>query len=970
MASTDTEAPSRYIVGIDLGTTNSAVAYVDTLEEPPRVRTFAVPQLIAPGQVEARDTLPSFHYEAAIGEFAAGALALPWNAGEGRYVVGFLARDAGELSPGRLISSAKSWLSHAGIDRSAELLPWHGAEDVARLSPVEAGSRYVGHIRDAWNHLFPAEPLAGQDVVLTLPASFDEVARELTVKAAQRAGLPRVVLVEEPQAAFYAWIDAHGTDWEGTVRPGQKILVCDIGGGTTDFTLIRVRGDAGGDGFAAENASRQTHEPRRIQFHRVAVGEHLILGGDNLDLALAHHVERRLMGDGKLPPRQWSTLVQSCRRVKETLLSATPPERMTLNIAGSGSRLIGGGTQVELTREETRQVLIEGFLPRVGLDDKPAARRSGFQEFGLPYAADAAMTRYLAVFLTAHRHAEAPVPSTSPPVPRPSSLDPRPLTDPARPDIVLFNGGFFESPLLRERLLEVLCSWFTDEPGWRPLVLENVRLDQAVARGAAYYGLVRRGRGVRIAAGLARSYYIGVEAEGNSAALCLAPAGIEEGQEVELPGRAFSLRIREPVEFPLYVSSTRLTDRPGALVPVDREQLTPLPPVRTVLTAGKKGAAAETLAVTLHARLTEIGTLDVWCRETAGERSWRLQFDVRSTTQTDVAAHQAAAEAEGFVDEGAFAAAGELLRESFGLGASAAPQRAEGLVKALEQTLGMRRAEWPSSLLRRMWELLFELEQGRAKSAVHEARWLYLVGFSLRPGYGLAVDDWRVAQTWRLFQARKLLFGAPMCRVEWLILWRRIAGGLTAGQQRSLADPLVAALRPPLGRKSGGARGRAEGTAGHEAAETWRLLGALELLGTAAKVELGGLLLPVIERERTAALRDAQVWAVGRLGARVPMYAPLNVVPPPDAVRPWLRTLMADRQPTPAVLFAVMQLARRTGDRYRDLPDDAREDAAAWLSGHAAGEHLVELVRGGGELEAAERGQMFGESLPRGLRLV
>ena len=302
------------------------------------------------------------------------------------------AREQGAVAPGRLISSAKSWLCHSGVDRLADLLPWHGAPDVDRLSPVAASGRYLAHIHAAWNHRFPRKPLEEQEIVLTLPASFDEVARELTVKAAAAAGLPRVVLIEEPQAAIYQWINAHRANWEQLVRAGQKILICDIGGGTSDFTLIHVGLDRQG----------------KTQFHRIAVGEHLILGGDNLDLALAHHVERKLVGDGKLEPRQWSVLVQRARQVKETLLDERPPERFTINLPGAGSRLIGGAIQVELTRDEVQRLLIDGFFPFVQLDERPVARRSGFQEFGLPYAADAAITRYLATFLTAHRFTVAP----------------------------------------------------------------------------------------------------------------------------------------------------------------------------------------------------------------------------------------------------------------------------------------------------------------------------------------------------------------------------------------------------------------------------------------------------------------------------------------------------------------------------------------------------------------------------------
>ncbi len=928
---------SRYLVGIDLGTTNSAVAYVDT-SQPPMVRTFAAAQLVAPAEVEARETLPSFHYEAAAGEFAAGALALPWSERDRNYAVGFFARDHGASVPGRLIASAKSWLCHPGVDRTAQLLPWHGVPEVERLSPVEASARYLEHIRAAWDHRFPSDRLAEQDVVLTLPASFDEVARELTVRAARLAGLPRVVLIEEPQAAFYAWIDAQGEHWQEQVSPGQTILVCDIGGGTSDFTLIRVRsGEAG-----------------KVRFHRVAVGEHLILGGDNLDLALAHAIERKLTGEGKLEPRQWAVLVRTCRRVKETLLGEDAPERLTVNLPGSGARLIGGGLQVEVTREEVEQLLLEGFLPRAALDDQPAARRSGFQEFGLPFAADPAITKYLAAFLSAHRQAAL-------------DSDAAGDHDPARPDLVLFNGGFFASPMLRGRLLEVLSSWFgCDDQRWQPRLLENARLDLAVAHGAAYYGLVRRGLGVRISAGLARTYYIGVEsANGPPSAICLLPAGAEEGAEVELTARRFELAIRQPVEFPIYVSSTRLTDRPGDLLPVDAEQMTALPPIRTVLEAGKKGPSGF-VTVELHARLTEIGTLDLWCGEADGRRTWRLQFDVRAATQTDREAHRGTGEAEGVFDEAVAEACRQVIRGIFAPSkkADGAPPPAS-LVKQLEKVTEIKRRDWPMTLLRSFWETLVEVESGRRRSAEHELRWLYLLGFSLRPGYGLAVDDWRVAHTWKLLQGKRA-HHTPACRVEWQILWRRIAGGLNAGQQRSLAEPLLAALRPANRPKL---RKPELGASSHEAAEAWRLLGSLELLPVPVKVELGDLLLPLAEREKIGAVRDAALWALGRLGARVPMYGPLNAVVPAEVAARWLVHLIDAALPEEAIAFSMVQLARRTGDRYRDLHETTRQRALAWLDRRGAPAHYRELVAVGGALEEAEAGLMFGESLPRGLRL-
>ena len=844
---TDREAPSRYVVGIDLGTTNSAVAFVDMQQLPRQLRTLEIPQVVAPFQIEGLETLPSFHYQTTPTEAETGALRLPWSDSHPSYAVGEFAREEGITKPGRLIASAKSWLSHSGVDRTAELLPWQGDADVDRLSPVEASSRYLQHVRAAWDHKFPQHLLAEQDVVLTLPASFDEVARELTVDAARRAGLARVTLIEEPQAAFYAWLQRHEDDWQQQIAPGQKILVCDIGGGTSDFTLIRVRpSEATGD----------------VQFHRIAVGEHLILGGDNLDLALARHIERRLAGGDKLAERQWDTLVRTARRVKETLLSSDAPESLTVNLPAAGSKVIGGGLQVEVSRTEVQQLLVEGFLPRVALTDKPARRQSGFQDFGLPYAADPAMTRYLAAFLVAHRFTGHDSPN--------HEWQARQQPDPARPDVVLFNGGFFASPVLRARLLAVLTSWFStaDEP-WMPLVLDNPRLDLAVAQGAAYYGMVRRGEGVRIAATLARSYYIAVAGD-TPQAVCLAPGNAAAGQDYEIHDRSFSLTLAEPVEFPLYVSSTRLVDPPGAVVEVDLEELTPLPPIRTVLHAGHK-RQPQTVRVRLHAHLSEIGTLELSCREVDGSRRWRLQFDVRSTTQTDVAAHQSNTEREGFVDEAQIAACRELIERVFGPASDEQPGK---LMKGLAEILGMGRHRWPTSVLRRMWEMLMEVETGRRKSPAHEARWLNLLGFALRPGYGFAVDDWRVAQTWRAGQwenrvpslaKRSTRVVATHCgrHEPWATTGPRRAqpaGGSRAAPalRRRQANGRCAALGPGAISRSMATIGLTRAAAGRDQNRTGRYAGGIAPETKASEVALDDVLDVGPPRTKSSAVRTAE----------------------------------------------------------------------------------------------------------------
>jgi molecular chaperone DnaK (HSP70) len=929
------ELPSRYVVGIDLGTTNSAVCYVDCQQRPWKVHVLEIPQLVAPGQTEQRDTLPSFHYQPPT----------PESRSPTPYIVGFMARDHGAATPGRLISSAKSWLCHSGVDRTADLLPWHAASDVERISPVEGSSRYLAHIRRTWNERFKSEPLEQQDIVLTLPASFDEIARELTIEAAARSGLPKVVLIEEPQAAFYAWIYKHQDNWESLVSPGQKILVCDIGGGTTDFTLIRVRRAADG----------------KVQFHRVAVGDHLLLGGDNMDLALARHLEARLVASSKLQPKQWETLLRLSRAAKEKFLTDNAPDQLTVTLPGSGSHLIGGSLSTKVTRKEVHELIADGFMPRVPVSEKPAARRSGFQEFGLPFAADAAITRYLAAFLTAHRHAGEEQTG--------DRKQETGIGDPARPDIVLFNGGVFESAILRDRLIETLQNWFPPAP----VILDNDRLDLAVARGAAYYGMVRRGEGVKIAASLARTYYIGIEShhsgenlEGTThQALCLVPGNAEPGQTIELADRQFDLLVSEPVEFPLFTSSVRLTDRAGELVNFDSEEMTALPPIRTALKTRSRRERG-TVPVRLNAKLTEIGTLELWCSEIGGGRTWRLQFDVRSATQTNVTAHESEAESEGFVDEETSAACRAVLESVFGTAGTTPPNL---LMNNLAEAIGNERDEWPTSLLRRIWEMLIDFEPGRRKSSAHEARWLNLLGYALRPGYGLAVDDWRVSETWKTVQG-KLAHSAATSRTESLILWRRIAGGLSGGQQRALAQPLLASVRTLHKRFTGGGKATDPTWSPHEGLEVLRLLGSLELLAAETKVEIGRMLLDLTLRKKLQTIRPAMLWALGRIGAREPAYGPLNAVVPPPEAADWISKLLAvEGNPDSMLPFAVVNIARRTHDRFRDVDQNCRDRVLEWLDRSGGSEHAKHLIREGGQLDREEQGQVFGEALPKGLRL-
>ncbi|HEV7282241.1 MAG TPA: Hsp70 family protein [Pirellulaceae bacterium] len=976
-------APSRYVVGIDLGTTNSALAYVDTEASDRVVRTLAIAQLVDAGKVAAPQSLPSFLYlpEPAVGE---EALRLPWSQGPlAREVIGAWARDRAAQVPGRVVVSAKSWLCHAGVNRTAPLLPWQGAEDAPRLSPVEASSRYLAHLAAAWNEEFRNYPLAEQDVTLTLPASFDEAARELTIEAAAMAGLRRIVLLEEPQAAFYAWLEKRSADWESVCRPGQKILVCDIGGGTTDFTLIRVR---------KRSASADAGEgDARIQFHRVAVGEHLILGGDNMDLALARRLEERTTNGGRLPPRQWESLLRRCRETKEKLLADDAAESYSFQATGGGSKLVGGSLQFAVVREEAESVVLDGFFPFVDLEEKPQRRRSGFQEFGLPYAPDPAATRYLAAFLTAHRHVATEE--------LPERLD----HDPARPDLILFNGGVLESTKIRSRIVEQIERWFgpTSPPGWRPLVLDHERLDLAVARGAAYYGLVRRGEGVRIAAGLARTYYLGVARDGAPAettvgsgvegdetnavmpaiiegqrALCMVPGNAEPGDEISLDGVPMRLTVSRPVEFPLFVSSVRLADPPGTVVTVDPESMQPLAPLRTVIRSRSKNDEG-TIAVTLHVRLTEIGTLEVWLQEreedrrsdATNPRRWRLQFDVRAALETDRESVESQGERLGILEESAWEACAAALDDVFAESGTADP---DYLVARLGEALASPRDAWTPVALRRIWDRLLELEQGRKKSPKHEARWLNLCGFALRPGYGVALDDWRVSETWRKVQG-KLYHGSPACRQESLVLWRRVAGGLSPGQQKAIAEPLLTTVRA-LHRRATGAGVRDVVPDPKETVEIWRLLGSLELLPVGEKRQLGDRMLDLMFRRKYDPARRAMLWALGRLGQRVPVYGPLDSLLPADRAEAWLAVIakgwkeLSDPEPLDPV--PILQLARRTGDRHRDISVSAREKAIAMLEMFDAPAHIVRLVSEGGALDADEQTAVMGEALPLGLSIA
>jgi uncharacterized protein DUF3731/Hsp70 protein len=930
--------PTPFLIGVDLGTTNSAVAAVDTRRRNPRTEVFRIPQLIAPGVVEPWPVLPSFLYFPEPDEIAAGGIALPWEPSPSA-IVGVLARDRGAVAPARQVTSAKSWLAHPGVDRHGAFLPWGSTAAAPRISPVDASARYLMHLRDAWNATIASGDEAAaferQSIVLTVPASFDEEARELTVEAARAAHLLTLTLLEEPIAAFYAWM---AEQRRAIALEDEEIaLVCDVGGGTTDFSLIRVRVEAGAPSF-----------------ERVAIGDHLLLGGDNLDLALATIVERRIAEvrpTMRLTITQRSSLRRLCSAAKERMLGEATADRVPITVLGAGRSLIGDSITLDLTRVEVEAALNE-FLPLTRADEESRGhdRRAGLRELGLPYETDPAITRHLAAFLARSAAVFA--------------SDHRALVVTAgrrmiRPDLVLFNGGFFTPPVARERIAQTLAGWFGDTP--RLLVTGN--LEAAVAIGAATFARLRAGIGRTeslVKAGSGRAYYIALGAPrgaGLTAAVCVLARGTEEGTERTFD-HLFTVVTNRPVSFSLFSSTTR-PDRAGDIVSLDpdvdaREHA----PLVTVFRFGRKSRHVE-LPVRLSVAFTEVGTLDVWCRSETTEHRWRLQFQVRSAAEEMDGAEGATSKDESsevVIADEAIGAAGALIRSLFDR--PSGDVTPEDIVAQIEKHFGYAKSAWPLGVIRRLADALLEVGEGRRRSAPLEARWLNLFGFCIRPGFGAAKDPWRITEARKVYAAGVSFVSSIQNRVEWLVLWQRASGGFTVGQQRELAQRVMADL--------GLASAKAKKPNPQVERESWRLLASLERLDAATRVKIGD---EVVRRLRRDEGNASLLWSIGRLGARTPIYGPLtSVVAASDAGR-WLEELVANERSTPEVFAAIVQIGALTGDPLRDL-DELVLDAARQRLRNAGVEPdqarpLYEVVA----TTFADTSRAFGEPLPNGLRL-
>ncbi|MBS0293230.1 MAG: hsp70 family protein [Proteobacteria bacterium] len=961
MSAEQAPSPARHAVGIDLGTSHTVVAHVPLAGGAQGIALLPIPQRVSAAEVEALALLPSTRYQGTPDELGE-AWRTPWpplGAGaQAPAVIGRWARELGAAVPARLVASAKSWLSHAGVDRTAPILPWGAPEGVEKVSPLAASASYLAHVRAAWDAAHPDAPLAEQAVVLTVPASFDEGARALTLEAARLAGLPAVQLLEEPKAAFHDWLVLQGERLAAELAGCRLVLVVDVGGGTTDLTLIRVE--------AAEDGGL----PRLT---RSAVGEHLMLGGDNMDLALAHLLEPQLAPPGeRLPAARFAQLVQRCRQAKEQLLAEDAPASVTVTLLGGGSRLLAQSRSARLTREQALQCAVEGFLPPARLDEQPARRQGALRGLGLPYPADAAITRHLAQFLA--RHAGGALPD-------------------ALPDALLLNGGVFHAHALAQRLQEQLAAW----RGAPLRLLHNPHPDWAVARGAAAHGLAQHQSNrpaaparqaqtatttivPRIGGGAARSYWLVLPAKAGAApqGICLLPRGTEEGTRIILSGRRFALQLGQPVRFAL-VARSEGQAQAGQIAPLEGEGWVELPPLATVLPA-PEGRATARVEVQLQACMSEVGVLELRCIDAQdAARSWLLPFAVRG------AGPHPGPLPEGEGDENpADRSPSPLWGESLppartGGGVRGQPQPAIALIdriygnqtqdvpakevrqlrQSLEKLLGPREG-WAMPLLRALFDTLLARARRRRRSPEHERAWLNLAGWCLRPGLGAELDGWRVQQLWQLYAQGLGHAGESANWTEWWVLWRRVAAGLDEAQQMHVLEDVAACMQKTVQRSAHARWGSYD--------DMLRLFAAMEAVPWQYRQEMGQWMLARLDRPDEP---QQTWWAIGRLAARAPLAANAHLVMPPEAAQEFLdATLAQDWRKNEHAMFAAVQIARMTGDRARDLPDVVRARVLDKMRATHAPARWIALVEQVVQMDAEDQRRSLGDSLPPGLVLV
>ena len=981
--------PARYAIGIDLGTSHCALAYVRLDAPASAIALLPLPQRSSAAELQADALLPALRYQGSAAELQQ-TWQQPWPAlgadQAAPAVIGRWARSLGAGSPQRLVASAKSWLSHAGVDRSAPILPWGTGPEVAKISPLQASASYLAHLRAAWDAAHPQDPLARQQVVLTVPASFDEGARALTLQAAELAGLPPLQLLEEPKAAFQDWLVLQGAGLASALADSRLVLVVDVGGGTTDLTLIRVQPATEAEPPTAPSAV----PPALPTLTRCAVGEHLMLGGDNMDLALAHRLEPLLSSapGQRLAPARFAELVQRCRSAKEQLLAANAPESVIITLLGAGSRLLAQQRSTVLTRAQVQEWVVEAFLPAATLDQRPARHQGALRSLSLPDPADAAISRHLAQFLAQH-----------------ASL--------GLPDTLLLNGGVFHGQAIAQRLCTQLAQW----RGAALRLLHNPHPDWAVARGAAAQALLqyqakmafanaRPGDAAiksaakptpaipQIGGGAARSYWLVLpgSAGGPAQALCLLPRGTEEGVRLVLSGRRFALTLGQPVRFGL-VARSQGQAQAGQIVALQGEGWSELPPLASVLpapaaaspaTAGQRppAKAQQQVQVQLRVCMSEVGTLEVECLadsagaadgRAAAPQVWRLPFAVRGPVPAqenatkNIAASHGQTPANGHNDpkdpgRQPMQQAQALIDRVFGDSAQAVALReVRQLRQALEKTLGPRQ-DWPLAQLRPLCDALLACAKRRRRTPEHERSWLNLVGWCLRPGLGAQLDAWRVQQLWQLYPQALAHPGEPGNWTQWWVLWRRVAAGLDEAQQMQVLEDVAGCMQKAV-QRSGAARSR---WGSYD--DMLRLFAAMEAVPWQYRQEMGQWMLA-----RLAHPDEPQHswWAIGRLAARSALAANAHQVMPAQAAQEFLAAaLEQDWRSNEHAMFAAVQIARKTGERTLDLPEEQRTLVLQRLQASGAPERWQQLVREVVELQPEDQQRSLGDSLPPGLVLL
>jgi molecular chaperone DnaK (HSP70) len=916
----------RYIIGIDLGTTNSAVSYIDTNAKHLFVQTLAIPQFTAPGRIEYLATLPSFCYLRAREEWPTGAFKLPWKEEQTTFV-GQFAKDHGARVPTRLVQSAKSWLCNVAADRRDRILPIDAADPSQRLSPVEASAKYLQHIKEAWNATIAkadaASEFEAQEIILTVPASFDEVARSLTVEVARLAGFTHITLLEEPQAAFYSWIAQHEKSWEQGFKEGDAVLVCDVGGGTTDFSLIEVQ-----------------QKGEKLTFQRMAVGDHLLLGGDNMDVSLAYYIEKKIESQGHPPldSLQWLQLRAEARTAKERLLGDDSERAYTIVLQGTGASVIKGSLTYTIHKQEVEELLLSGFFGIYNLEEALQLRKAeGFRTMGLPYENEPSVTKQLAHFLQqAHYFQQGKGPSH-----------------------VLFNGGAMKSFLFQQAITHSLKQWY---PNRSLTVLPSHSLDLAVARGAAYYGKVRQGLGVAIEGGLPRNYYLAIDVkqangEVSRKALTLLTKGAQEGDTFQ-PEQIFTLLPNTPVVFHLLTSHVRLHDHAGQLVAIDENEMQAMPPIRTVLRFGKRQShptVQEPIPVRLGIRLTAVGTLDIWLESQVTEHKWNLEFQIRSASGQDHVLQEEIHQQDEMFDKRELEESQRAIIALFEQEPSSI--RPGTIMDHLEEILDKKRREWSSSVLRGLWDPLLKASGYRKRSPELEARWWNLVGFCLRPGFGYPLDDFRIKELWKIILGDLKGNSGVECQIQQWICFRRTAGGLNKGQQMQIASELLPSI---FNKKSGKieVRGKAEL---YLYSERIRAFASLERIETSLKIRVGeGLLERILKGEAL----PVDYWALARLGARHLVYGSIGQVISREIVSKWIEKLLSlpvshsDQLP-----LVLAHLARKTDHREINVLPELTTRILEQYPDEAIRTILLYQQ----PLSAGEQEYLFGDRLPSGI---